>query len=190
MRCFVGLPLPKAYQDGLQSVSEAWRPRLRSKTTWTRPGNWHLTLTFLGELAEDVVSRVEEALYRVDHPTFLFQAGSAGFFPPGTQRAPRVVWAGLEKGAEETRTLAGQVQRAVSEVGFATEERPFRPHLTLARVREARKGDDWTALLRDLEERRWPEMWMRSFVLWQSVLSSSGPTYTVIREFALGRDES
>ena len=190
MRCFVGLPLPKAYQDGLQSVSEAWRPRLRSKTTWTRPGNWHLTLTFLGELAEDVVSRVEEALYRVDHPTFLFQAGGAGFFPPGTQRAPRVVWAGLEKGAEETRTLAGMVQRAVSEVGFATEERPFRPHLTLARVREARKGDDWTALLRDLEERRWPEMWMRSFVLWQSVLSPSGPTYTVIREFALGRDES
>jgi len=185
MRCFVGLPLPKSYQDRLEDISQTWRSRLKSRISWTRSGNWHLTLFFLGQISQDVASQVQEVLSRIMYPPFRFQAGGGGFFPPGAKKSPRVIWTGLEKGAVDSIALAGQVQAALEQLGFAAEKRPFRPHLTLGRIKQAKVGDDWSALLRDLEAREWPEIRIRSFVLWQSFLKPSGPEYAVVREFPL-----
>ena len=61
MRCFVGLPLPAAYQDGLRVLTTGLSARIRSAVAWTRPGNWHLTLRFLGEVPETALLVRENA---------------------------------------------------------------------------------------------------------------------------------
>jgi len=190
MRCFVGLPLPEIYQQRLKTISETWKPKLRSRATWTRPGNWHLTLFFLGDVSEETGDRVLEALSAVRHPRFQLKAGGGGFFPPGGNKPPRVVWAGLDRGAEACTGLAAKVREVLVQLGFQADQRPFKPHLTLARVKQAKGGDDWPGLLRDLNDQEWPAVDMASFVLWQSFLKPSGPVYAALREFQLCRRQN
>lgn len=92
VRCFLGLALPDTYQEGLEDIITAWRPRLRSKISWTRKGNWHLTLSFLGEVSEELLDRVQKRLETVTRPSFELQAGGAGFFP----REKRPEWSGSD----------------------------------------------------------------------------------------------
>ncbi|MCF8031106.1 MAG: RNA 2',3'-cyclic phosphodiesterase, partial [Desulfohalobiaceae bacterium] len=106
-RCFVALPLPESYQEGLARLVEQWRGRLASKINWTRRGNWHLTLYFLGEVENGELAAIRSALAGIRLPRFTLQAGGGGFFPPG--KPPRVIWAGLKQGGEACTALAGEV---------------------------------------------------------------------------------
>jgi 2'-5' RNA ligase len=185
IRAFVGLPLPEPYQEGLDAVRRHWRDGLASKLSWTRRGNWHLTLKFLGDVEEERLEDVRTALATVEFQAFTLQAGGGGFFPPpkrGMLPKPRVVWAGLAKGAAEARVLAKDVEAALQPLGFEPERRPFSPHLTLARVKWAGR-DPWEELLADLEARTWPEITVDEFVLWQSVLAKGGPSYIALAKF-------
>jgi 2'-5' RNA ligase len=187
VRCFVALPLPAAYQDGLAAVRQAWERRLRSKLSWTKPGNWHLTLKFLGDVAEDQVPRVVSALGAVRFAGFTAQAGAAGFFPPrqeGRRRwQPRVLWLGLAAGEAPAKALASAIEKALLPLGFPAEERPFSAHLTLARIKWS-EPDPWDEVLADLAGRPWPEFAAAGFTLYRSVLGPGGPQYTPLSGFA------
>lgn len=153
VRCFVGLPLPQEWQarlavlrdhlhapdrtpaDDRQSALDDLLRRLR----WTHPGNWHLTLRFLGNVPTPRISELTTALAQVPFAPFMLAVGRAGAFP--ARGAPRVVWLGLARGGKECASLAGAVNAALAPLGFAPENRPFAPHLTLARVHEARSVD-------------------------------------------------
>lgn len=182
VRCFLGLALPDTYQEGLEDIITAWRPRLRSKISWTRKGNWHLTLSFLGEVSEELLDRVQKRLETVTRPSFELQAGGAGFFPPG--KTPRVVWIGLSSGALACKELAEDIEQALEPLGFPLSKKEFRAHLTLARIKKAGQ-DDWKALLLDLNKRQWPAFCVRTFVLWQSQLTPRGPVYTRLKDYPL-----
>jgi 2'-5' RNA ligase len=183
IRAFVGLPLPPPYQELLQGLRKTLAPRLRSKVAWTRAGNWHLTLKFLGDVEPGRVEPIGAALAAVRFAPYALKAGAGGFFPPWPGRKPpRVAWAGLEKGAEETVALARAVERALEPLGFAPEARPFSPHLTLCRVKRPARGEQWDEMLREVGRVKWPECVVDRFVLWQSVLGPQGPAYTPLRE--------
>ncbi|EPR44658.1 2'-5' RNA ligase [Desulfovibrio sp. X2] len=204
MRLFVGLALPQEYQDGLADLAAACRRRGLAGLSFTRPGNWHLTLRFLGEVDEARVEELAGALRGVAWEAFTLRGGGAGAFPDLLR--PRVAWIGLAEGGEECRRLAESVQVALAPLGFAPEERKFSPHLTLARVKGdqrrekrtrttegARKtaggnaAEDVTECLREAARRRWPACVVREMVLWRSVLGGGGPAYTRLAEFpALG----
>ncbi len=181
-RCFIGLPLPEPYQEGLQSLTAKWSKRLRSHVTWTKPGNWHLTLFFLGDVAEDQVEGVKRQLAEVSQPRFELQAAGGGFFPPG--KSPRVIWVGLKKGGREAAQLADRITDALSPLGFIPEKRPFKAHLTAGRVKRDRR-DDWNELLAEMQEIHWPAVEARCFVLWKSTLRPQGPEYTPLQEYSL-----
>lgn len=180
MRLFAGVALPDEYQERLRDLAGRWRGRLASRTTWTRPGNWHVTLKFLGDAAEDALPGVRSALATVSFAPFVLCAGGAGFFPP--KGSPRVFWVGLRRGAGELTRLAAGVQAALEPLGFAPEDRPYRPHLTLARVRRAEK-DPWGELSREAAEMDWPACEVRAFTLWESELGASGPRYRGLADF-------
>lgn len=110
------------------------------------------------------------------------RGGSGGFFPP--RGAPRVVWLGFDRGAAECGAYFGALDAALGGTGFPAETRPFSPHVTVARVRKAVRGDDWAGLARDLTL-DWPVFRVFTAVLWQSVLRPSGPEYRRIREVDL-----
>lgn len=150
VRCFVGLPLPQEWQDRLavlrrelDALPPAAKPPdladLLRRLRWTPPRNWHLTLRFLGNVPAPRIPQLTTALAEVAFAPFTLAVGRAGAFP--ARGAPRVVWLGLARGAKECAALAGAINAALAPLGFAPEGRPFAPHLTLARLHEARGVD-------------------------------------------------
>ena len=205
MRCFIGLPLPEAYQRLLAGIIAEWKTPLGSRVSWTKPGNWHLTLKFLGEIQEQRVKPLLETLgegFFKEKPctAFALQGRGAGFFPD--LRRPRVFWVGLGKGVEQARELATWVEAICADLGFAREERAFRPHLTVARIKPPRKdrhgmaqsvsretgrpsASPWVDILRSVGEVSWPEITVDRMVLWESRLSAEGPNYRPLAEWRL-----
>lgn len=191
IRAFIGIPLPRAYQDGLAALGPALAAAAPSGLGLTRPGSWHLTLKFLGDIPREGpggVEAVARALEGVVWEGFALQGGGGGFFP-GPAR-PRVVYVGLAEGAEACRALAARVETALAPLGVAPEGRAFTPHLTVARVRDdrgRRKGrGSWDEVAGRLAGAEWPRCAVDRFVLFRSVLGPQGPRYEVLREFLAG----
>ncbi|HEX5975145.1 MAG TPA: RNA 2',3'-cyclic phosphodiesterase [Rubrobacteraceae bacterium] len=95
----------------------------------------HLTLKFLGNVAEEDLSGVEQALeqLRGRHEPFAVETSDFGAFP--SERKARILWAGIGEGSEHLRVVAKSVDDLLEPVGFGREKRPYVPHLTLGRSR-------------------------------------------------------
>ncbi len=185
IRAFIGLPLPLVYQERSVQLRKTLGSGLRSKLSWVKKGNWHLTLKFLGDSTEEQLERLVEGLATIAHTPFVFQAGGGGVFPaPKGSRAikPRVLWIGVLQGEQQVRSLAAAVESTATAAGYTPEEREFSPHLTLARVRYA-EADPWGDVLASLQSTDWPQCTQDRFVLWKSVLGPGGPVYTALHEF-------
>src|SRR5207249_2914500 len=101
----------------------------------------------------------------------------AGAFPDA--RRPRVVWLGTVEGSPQLCAVAERLREALKKRGFALEERPFRPHLTIARIKG--RPPRWSAPQGELAR-----MEVSEIVLVHSVLGSGGARHTVLRSFKLG----
>lgn len=188
MRLFIGIPLPGEYARIIGEVQERWNKRLASKVAWVRPELVHLTLKFLGDVEEGRVADVVSAMEEAARERFEAGGGAGGVFPD--RGAPRVVWVGLDRGGAECAGCFRRLDEALARLGFAPESRPFRPHLTVARVKAAARGDDWPGLLRDLGA-QWPPFTVDRLVLWKSILKASGPEHRRMAETELtGGDQS
>lgn len=183
LRCFIGLPLPESWQAGFGRVIQQFSGAFASRIVWTRPSNGHLTLKFLGNVAETQLQEVTQALAGVDFAPFALAVGRAGFFPPAGRGSPRALWAGLTQGEASSARLATRIDKALVPLGFAPEARPFTAHLTLGRVKDAAEGDDWALVERAVAGESWPVAVAGCFVLWQSVLFATGPQYSRLAEF-------
>jgi len=186
VRCFVGLPLPEAWNVALSRVAARLAPGLSSKITWTRPCNWHITLRFLGEVEARLLPELRAALAQVEFRALTIRLGPAGAFGSGRAGrggAPRTLWAGLAEGAAEVSLLAGRVSDALAPLGFADARegaRGFCPHATLGRVRGAAAGEDWGLVDRELGAETFASARVETFVLWRSVLGRGGPKYSAL----------
>ena len=119
-------------------------------------------------------------------PPFDASLDTLGRFPTGG--VPRIVWLGTGIGAAEMQTLATAVRRELAARGVQYDAKPFRPHVTLARVRENVDRDTARAVAAVVERARPPELRYRAqeIVLFESVLSAKGPRYTRRAARALG----
>jgi 2'-5' RNA ligase len=180
LRLFLGLGLPGAWHERLAGLEAALRPGLRSRTVWPRPGNGHVTLRFLGAVEEDRVAALGRALGGLAFAPFALGLAGAGRFPP--RGAARVLWVGVEPGAAELAALAAGIDAALAPLGFGPRERPYRPHLTLCRVK-ADGGDAWDAVLEKIARVSWPVHGVDAFTLWRSVPGPDGPKYTALAGF-------
>src|SRR5580765_7338593 len=139
IRTFVAIPVPETWGAYLAALTQDLA-RLVQPVSWTREGNFHMTVRFLGDLGEDGASRVGDAVARgADgaHPAEA-ELGPIGAFP--SLDRPRVIWVGVAGGEPEIAALAERVNRAIDAAGFERADKPFRPHLTLGRVREGARG--------------------------------------------------
>jgi 2'-5' RNA ligase len=179
---FIGIELDDAARQSLAAAIE----RARSVSVLPKglrvldADTWHVTLQFLGNVAEDQLEVVRSALAKVAAraPAFEAQLSSAGAFP-STRRA-RVAWAGFGRGADAIAALAREVEQATRALGFTAEERDHHPHATWARARES--ADLRAALSAFTLEQI---LFVRTFALFRSHLSQGGARYEVLERFVL-----
>jgi 2'-5' RNA ligase len=150
---------------------------------WARPENVHLTLKFLGEVPEDDLDRVAQALEPVSLRHEPFEAELSGFGAFPSARRARILWAGIGEGSEFLRELARDVDASLEPLGFEREDRAYVPHLTLGRAR-SRPVSFEAAETPPLGFR------VRNLDLVESVLGGR-PTYSTLATYLLseGRDQ-
>ena len=104
----------------------------------------HLTLKFLGDVSEDDLESVKQALRPIGerHEPFEVETSNFGAFP--SEKKARILWAGVEEGSEHLRAVAEEVENLLEPAGFERENRPYVPHLTLGRARTRRTTIDTT----------------------------------------------
>jgi 2'-5' RNA ligase len=127
MRLFVALDIPEDIRQRLADYVQRSQ-QLVPSVRFVRVDGLHITLKFLGETQK--LAAICEALEKIEHPGFPVTIAGTGFFPNATH--PRIFWAGIDA-PQILPTLAQKIDVACAELGFATETRPFTPHLTLAR---------------------------------------------------------
>jgi 2'-5' RNA ligase len=184
MRLFIGIPLAPKVIDGLERVSHGLRSaddRLR----WTSSESWHITLQFLGETSEERYKCLVPRLHDVVSVPPSIQVGELGVF----DRAG-VFFADVHV-SPELGKLQKNVVAATEKCGCAAEERPFHPHITLARA----KGDDRMHALRKLKNRarpnvEFPSFTATEFLLYEAFLEPRGSHYEVRDRFPLPGPEA
>ena len=133
MRLFVAIDIPAEIKDALRCFVDRLRPA--AKIGWSPLDNLHITTKFIGEWPESRLDEMKHALTSVPVKGAIdVTVKGLGWFP--NPRRPRVFWAGIG-GGEPLRALARDTEQAAARLGVPVEERPYSPHLTLARIREA-----------------------------------------------------
>ena len=187
MRAFLAIALPEDARNSLTALQEDLADS-RADVKWVEPQHLHVTLKFLGEITDEQRRVIERLLAEVarDETTFTLGLERVEAFP--SLSSPRVVWVGLGEGKERAIRLAERVEQGADGLGFRKEARPFAAHVTLGRVRTPRRQ---AALVQALRGCAWrpPASWtVSALTLYQSVLSSSGPSYRVLAEVPLKSD--
>jgi 2'-5' RNA ligase len=178
-RLFVAAPLDDDSRHVLSRLLVEAAPRgLPGRVV--PPENWHVTLRFLGDVRAPDRDRLLEALERADlGEAFAVRWGGLGAFP--RPRRATVLWVRAERGAEALRAVAGGVEEAAVEAGFPPEDRPFRAHLTLSRIRP---HQDVTALTEGVGPLGVTTRVDR-VVLYRSHLGPGGARYHEVESFPL-----
>jgi RNA 2',3'-cyclic 3'-phosphodiesterase len=179
-RLFLGIPLP---DDGRGAVEAHLRATFGERLPGRAvpPRNWHLTLRFLGDTPRDRSTALMDALRDAElGAAFELSLAGLGAFPRPARAT--VLWVGVGDGRREIAALAGAVERAARTAGFAAEEKPFSPHLTVSRVNPP-------ADLRRAIESAPPldaKMRVDEVVLFRSHLGGGPPRYEAVERFGLG----
>ena len=187
MRLFVALELPAAVRENLGALLKALRA-VSPQTRWVRPENLHLTLKFIGEVPETEFAVIRNALAaaRSDQPDALEFRGLS-FFP--NEKRPRVFWAGIEA-SPNLKTLAAEIDRAMEKLGIPCEQRPFSPHLTLARFEPPELPEKLRSAIEENAAREFGSFRTNQYQLIESKLKPSGAEYTTLESFPFAAAEA
>ena len=189
MRLFFALDIASEIRKALTTYIDSLRrvPNVR----FMPPESYHITLKFLGEVKD--VEGVKAAAASVESGRFSVSIRDVGFFPD--PKSPRIFWAGIHAN-DRLPQLATRLEEALAPAGFPREERPFRPHLTLARNGSGNPNrktgqpaeTGFRALVYLTEKNPAPEfgtMTASEFFLYESKLSPRGAQYTKLARFSL-----
>lgn len=180
MRAFIAIDLPDFLHIALAEAQQAFRSACRD-ASWTRPEGIHLTLKFLGEITDGQTKQVVEALGRLGaFEPIMIELKGFGFFPHAGR--PRVFWAGVAA-PSALAELANRVEGQMEKTGFAREDRPFSPHLTLARFKVPRPQPALEAAASARGETSLGKFAASEFFLFESKLSPQGAHYRKVMRF-------
>ena len=182
VRTFVALELSEPLKEGILALGKGLKAA-GIRASWVRPSGMHLTLKFLGDVEEDALSGLIGAVARAAAlvPPFRFETTALGAFP--SPRRPRVIWLGVEP-VGELFDLADALERELADLGFPRERRPFRPHITIGRVRDPLASGDLSRALAALEAPQ-EAVEVREVRVMKSTLHPSGAIHEVLEALPL-----
>jgi 2'-5' RNA ligase len=180
VRLFAALEIPAKVRDNFADFLKGLGA-LASEPRWMPPGNLHVTLKFIGEVPPEKLGPIRSALGAVQsHRTVTIDFRGMGFFPD--EKHPRVFWAGMGA-SPNLKTLVSDIDLAMEKLGILPEQRPFSPHLTLARFRRPRLTEILRAAIRENAARDFGSLRTNQFHLVESKLKPSGAEYTTLESF-------
>lgn len=170
VRAFVALELSQEIKDNLSAAQNTVRS-CNARLTFVNSQNMHITLKFLGDVQEEQLKKVMDALSSVPFSPFPIQARTVTLNNP---KRPHTVWCDIDDGGMGER-LFSLVENALAPLGFDRETRRFTPHATLARVKSS--DPSLLSALNILKEKSWGSCIISSIKLKKSTLLPRGPVY-------------
>lgn len=176
-RLFIGIPIES---EKTVQIAETWKkdPLLnRNVLKWVKPENWHITLIFLGDTSEASVpllqKLIEESFRGIQ--AFSTELNGIGVFP--NTHNPKVLWLGLEN-LRFLMTAHSRLVELLQQNGFFLDNKPLKPHLTLARVKNLQHRTSFESLLNQYRSFSFGPVGINHIVLYESTSTINGPVYT------------
>ena len=187
IRCFIAIELEEVIHKNLSKLQSRLQKKLLhdSKIRWVKPDRIHLTLKFLGDVADTAIPEICTAVSQAAalNQPFDFEIGNCGCF--GSADSARVLWVGVTGGQEDLETLHQAVDTNLANIGFSPERRKFNPHLTLARIRNAATGRNARKIVEKLDPTILGAQNASEITVFQSNLTPAGPIYTPLHHAPL-----
>lgn len=152
----------------------------RADLKLVKPENIHLTVRFLGNTQEALVDAIHEEMKQISFSPFIVKLEGLGVFPKLSY--PRVIWAGIKKGANELKDIFEQIEPRLRGLGFKPDHKGFSPHLTIARVKTGRNKIGLADQVKELEDYEFGPVKVECLRLKKSDLTPRGPIYTNLRD--------
>jgi len=185
IRAFLAIDPPEPVYEEMAHIQNHLKKTIQGAVGWTRPAGIHLTLKFFGSVGQadiDLLSEIVEKRSAQAEPLEL-EVKSLGVFPDA--RRPRVIWLGTVGDVERLTILQKNLDRDFADLGFEQEQRPFRAHWTLGRVKSPQgltgmdRAMEWGANVSA------GAFTAGSLILYKSELKSQGAVYTRLAEHIL-----
>ncbi len=176
MRSFIAIAVPPAIKSSIDGVIRSISGDVRG-IRWVSTENIHLTLKFLGDVSDDLVSDIENRLKLIGKRYQPFSTGirGAGAFP--NFKNPNVLWLGVEV-SDQLGALFRDIDATLSEIGFEKDSRRFSPHLTIGRVKDRHNIGRVLNELSTYKDAFFGTIEIREILLMKSVLKPSGAEYS------------
>ena len=186
-RLFFALEIPSETRKNAVSLVESFNIP-QSQVRWVRGENLHITLKFLGDVADDQVPAISDAARGVAQkfePIDIEVAGM-GLFP--NHEKPQIVWLGAEGETDTLASLEAALSKALEPLGFPADERRYTPHITIGRVKSDVVRGKLVRIVHERHHERMGAAGVFSIVLFESSLKPHGPVYSVVEVFPLRED--
>lgn len=180
MRLFVAIEIESEIRERIEEFVSRLKPQVGG-ARWVRPEGMHITLKFLGNVANEARSSIELSLHGIRAASFDVAVRDVGAFP--NPRSPRVLWVGPQAGPKLAE-LAKEIDERMGRLSFPREMRAFAPHITLARLKDRSKTSNLKSVL-SAPQPSFGTMTAKEFHLYESKLSPQGSRYSKLASFAL-----
>ena len=186
IRSFLAVDPPQEIIDAIGMIQDRLRKNIQGDIRWVRPQGIHLTLKFFGTISESDVANISRVVENTTSTIAPFTLGikRVGAFPD--VKRPRVLWLGLDGDIDVLIQLQKEMDKGFQECGFQKEDRTFRPHLTLARVKEPKGVIGLAKIVEKSEDYKAGSFTVSSLTLFKSELTPKGAIYTKLALFAFG----
>ncbi len=187
MRCFIAIDINERLKEAIADLQRQLAEKANFKKNdakWVEPEAMHLTLKFLGEVKDDRIVEVCNAVRdaAAANKSFELDIESVGYFGGSSAK---VLWVGTGRGSENLCRLQEDIEQQLSAAGWPKETRSFAGHLTLCRVKNPKAGLKLAQMSEDYKDLNLGTISADSVAVYQSLLKPTGPVYTVLGNYKL-----
>lgn len=183
IRAFLAIEPPEDILQAILRLQENLKKEIKGKISWTRSQGNHITLKFFGNIDQDNVKNICAIMKKqvASMPTLSLNVEKIGVFPDA--RRPRVLWLGTTGDIEKLAALQTQLEKDFEGIGFPRENRPFRVHLTLGRIKIPQEITGISEALHKYNDFIAGKFNCAEIILFQSKLTKQGAIYTKLEKF-------
>ena len=185
IRAFLAIDPPENILQAMSRLQEKLKREISGRISWTKPQGQHLTLKFFGDISTEDVKNICSAVQNraTSEQSLNLKIEKLGVFPGA--RRPLVIWCGVTDDVEKLSGLQKQLDSDFAGIGFPRENRPFRAHLTIGRIKDPSVLTGISEALTKYNAFAAGEFSCKELILFQSRLTPQGAIYTKLAEFAL-----